>query len=195
MSKPTINVWRFRVRAIVLVVSMCCFVSTLAQTRSEVERKYGKPVYSVSANLWMTPDYSADGQVCRMQLYPKRVGGKTDYLSSQLLFPELSAVLNELVPPQLRGSKKNAFGHSSLGGGTAWTTYDYENITFTFISSYMLDPNHLMKADAYVLTDTDPGDLPLPKNTPPSLDDFAGSQNLRTEIVKITWNHRPCTVQ
>jgi hypothetical protein len=99
------------------------------------------------------------------------------------------------VPPHLRGSKKDGFGLTSLGGGTAWTTYTYENVSFTFIFSYKLDQDILKKSEASVLTGPDPKGLPLHKVTTPSLDDFAGSQDSRTEIVTISWNHRPCTVR
>lgn len=184
-------------RAIAFVVFTLNVVPAFAQTVSEVERRYGKPVsvYSVSEHIWMTPDYSADGQVCRMRLYPRRLGPETDYLGSQLLFPELNQVLNELVPPHRRGSKKGGFGQTNLGGGTAWTRYEYENVSFSFIFSYKLYPDALEKAESRVLTGPDPEGLPLPpKKTPPSLGDFAGSQDSPTEIVTISWNHRPCKV-
>ena len=180
-------------RAIALII--LSVVPTFGQTVSEVERKYGKPVfvYSVSEHIWMTPEYSADGQVCRMRLYPRRLGQQTDYLISQLPFPELSQVLNEIVPPHLRGSKKDGFGQTSLGGGTAWTTYEYENVRFAFIFSYKIDPDALKKAEP--LTGPDPEGLPLPRKTPPSVDDFTGSRNSPVEIVTISWNGRPCTVR
>ena len=181
-------------KAIALIIFGLVVMPTVGQTVSEMERRYGKSisVYAVSEHIWMTPDYSADGQVCRMRLYPRRLGPKTDYLISQLLFPELSEVLNEVVPPHLRGSKKDGFGQTSLGGGTAWTTYEYDNVSFTFIFSYKLDPDVLEKAKDKVLTGPDPEGLPLPKKTPPSLNDFAGSQNSQAEIVTINWIHRPC---
>lgn len=185
-------------RAIALVIILVLnVVPALGQTVSELEKQYGKPlpVYSVSKHIWMTPDYTADGQVCRMRLYPRRFGQGTDYLGSQLLFPELSQVLNEIIPPHLRGSKKGSFGQTSLGGGTAWTTYEYESVSFTFIFPYKLAPDVLERAKAKVLTGPDPEDLPLPKKAPPSLDDFAGSQNSEIEIVTINWNHRPCAVK
>ena len=190
-------------RSIALIIFCLNVVPTFAQTSSEVQKSYGKPVssnsaasvYSVSERIWMTPDYAADGQVCRMRLYPRRLGGKTDDVSSELWFPELVQVLNQIVPPHLRGSKRDSFGDTTLGGGTAWTTYEYENVSFNFISSYKLDPDILKKAEAAVLTGLDPEDLPLRKKTPPSLDDFAASQTLPTEIVRINWNHRPCTVR
>lgn len=167
----------FRMRASILLVFIFSVVPTLAQTASEVEKKYGKPVYSVSEHIWMIPDYSVDGQVCRMRLYPKRVGGKVDYPDSALWFPELTAVLNEIAPPHLRGPRKNGFGHSTSGGGVISTTYAYENFEFTFFSSFKLDPGVLEKIEAYVLTGPDLEDSPTPKQTPPSLDDFASSKN------------------
>jgi hypothetical protein len=182
------------VKAIALIILGFVVLPAVGQTGPEVERRYGKSVsvYAVSDHIWMTPDYSTDGQICRMRLYPRRLGPETDYLISQLLFPELSEVLNELVPPHLRGSKKDGFGQTSLGGGTAWTTYEYDNVSFIFMFSYKLDPDVLEKAKGKVLIGPDPEGLPLPKKTPPSLHDFAGSQNSQTEIVTINWIHRPC---
>ena len=184
-------------RAAALVILLLTVTTTRGQTVSELERRYGKPVsaYNVSEHIWMTPDYSSDGQVCQMRLYPKRIGPATDYLGSQLLFPELSQVLNEIVPPHLRGLKKDGFGMTDLGGGVAWTIYGYENVSFTFISSYKLDPDIIQKAESHVLKDLDPDVVPLPKKTAPSLDDFAGSKDLPTEIVTVRWNRRPCTIK
>ena len=184
-------------RAIALIILLLTVTTTRGQTVSELERKYGKSVsvYNVSEHIWMTPDYSADGQVCQMRLYPKRIGPETNYLGSQLLFPELRQVLNQIAPPHLRGLKKDGFGLTDLGGGIAWTNYEYDNVSFTFISSYKLDPDIIEKAESYVLRDPDPDVLPLPKKTAPSLDDFSGSQNSPTEIVTVRWNRRPCTMK
>ena len=183
-------------RAMALIVFGLSVVTTFAQTASQVEKRYGKPVsvYAISEHIWMTPEYAADGQVCRMRLYPRRLGRKTDYLGSQLLFPELSDVLNKVFPPHLRGSKKAGFGQTNLGGGTAWTTYEYENVSFRFIFSYKLSPDILEKAEAAVLTGPDPEGHLARKKTPPSLGDFAASENVPTEIVTISWNHRACKV-
>jgi len=189
-----------KVRAIVLIILGLSVVPTCAQTASEVERSYGKPVsvdsdvsvYSVSEHIWMKPDYAADGQVCRMRLYPKRPGEKTDSRSSQLLFPELVQFLNRMIPPHLRGSKRDGFGETTLGGGTAWTTYDYEDVSFSFIFVYKLAPDILKKAETAVLTGPDPEGLPVRKKAPPSASDFDSSEKLPTEVVTIRWNHRAC---
>lgn len=184
-------------KAIVLILLSFSVMPSFGQTISEVERRYGKSisVYPISEHIWMTPDYAADGQVCRMRLYPRRLGPTTDYLISQLLFPELSEVLNQVVPPHLRGSKKDGFGQTGLGGGTAWTTYEYDNVSFTFIFPYKLDHDVLEKAKDRVLIGPDPEGLPTVKKTPPTLDDFARSENSQTEIVTIKWIHRPCAVK
>lgn len=189
-------------RAIGLIIFSFSVVTTFAQTASDVERSYGKPVsvesarsfYSVGQHVWMTPEYAADGQVCRMHLYPSRSSRKTDYLNAPLLFPELVQVLNQIIPPHLRGSKKSGFGLTTLGGGTAWTTYEYENVSFNFISSYKLDPDILKKAEAAVLTGPDAEGLPLRKETPPSFDDFAASEMVPIKTVTISLNNRPCKV-
>lgn len=189
-----------RVRAIALIIFGLSVVPTFAQTASELERSYGQPVavdsaasfYSVSQHIWMSPNYAADGQVCRLRLYPKHLGRKTGYLSGQLLFSGFVRVLNQMTPPHLRGSKKDDFGTSTLGGGIAWTTYGYENVSFNFISFYKLDPDIVKKAEAAVLTGFDPVELPVQKKTLPSLNDFAASEKVSTEIVVISWNHRPC---
>lgn len=179
-------------RAIAFIVFCLSAVPTFGQTVFEVERKYGQSasVYSVSEHIWMTPDYSDDGQVCRMRLYPKRLGVRTDYLITQLPFQELIQTLNEVVPPHLRGNKKDGFGSTSFGGGTAWTTYNYETVSFAFMFSYKLDLDALKNAQP--LLGPDPPGLPAIKRTPPSVNDFAVSQNLPTEIVTISWNQRPC---
>jgi hypothetical protein len=180
------------VRAIVLFIFGVIVVPTLGQTVAELQQRYGNAlsVYAVSEHIWMTPDYSTDGQVCRMRLYPRRLGVETDYLIKQLPFTELTQLLNEIVPPHRRGSKKDGFGMTSLGGGTAWTTYNYENVSFAFIFSYKPDADAIRNAKP--LTGPDPENLPQRKKTPPSMADFANSQKLETQIVTITWNHRSC---
>src|SRR5262245_49141946 len=109
-----------------------------AQTAADIQTKYGKPVdvYSVSEQLWMSPEYASDRQVCRMRFYPKRISGNTNYGAHDLPFNELRDVLNALVRVETRGPKKESFGATATGGGAAWTTYNYENVRFTFVSFF-----------------------------------------------------------
>jgi hypothetical protein len=184
---------RARLAATILIL----YVSpAFGQTASDIEIKYGKPVnaYSVSENIWMTPEYTADGQVCQMRLYPKRIAPGTNYLSRQLPFAELKVVLNELVPPRTRGPKKESFGLTVTGGGAAWTTYPYQNITFVYISALKITS---------VPPKPEPYDFPVqeflsggkPENPLPSDDDFSPSQASSTELVTIRWNGRRCAKQ
>jgi hypothetical protein len=89
-----------------------------AQTPSEFEKRYGKPVvaYQVSESIWMTPEYTTDGQVCIMRLHPQRFSAKANYISPNLPFPELTKVLNQLVPLKTRGAKKEPFDTALLVG-------------------------------------------------------------------------------
>lgn len=171
-------------------------VSTMGQTAADLKTKYGEPVraYVVGEEIWMTPEYTADGQVCQMRLYPKRVGpANHNYLSKRLSFQELNSVLNELVPPNMRGARKEPFGQTITGGGSAWTTYPYEKVTFVFISSFKVDPG-TVELKPYVFLDetlSNP-DRKSSKHLNASADDFLDSEQSKTEIVTIKWNDRKC---
>jgi len=71
-----------------------------------------------------------------MRFYPKRISANTNYGGHDLPFTELRDVLNALVRVETRGVKKESFGATATGGGSAWTVYDYENVTFTFVSFF-----------------------------------------------------------
>lgn len=176
-----------------VVIVVFCATSTPGQTTSDIRLKYGDPTYaySVSRYIWMTPDYAADGQVCRMRLYPKHIDPETDYLSPQLNFEELNAVLSRLVPLDLRGEKEESFGLTDLGGGSAWTTYRYEKVTFVFTFAFRIEPGTAPKTESVTFPVAEVLARSR-KKTPPSIDDFAPSQSTKTEMVTIRWNNRKC---
>src|SRR3982751_2267796 len=122
---------------IAIVVLLFCFNSALAQTASEIEKKYGQgtKVYSVSEHIWMTPEYGRDGHVCQMRLYPKRIAENTNYLGQTLQFEELRDVLNTMFPLEMRGPKQEGFGLTDVTSPVAWTTYAYRDVTFVFMST------------------------------------------------------------
>ena len=179
----------------VLLAAECAY----AQTATDIQTKYGKPVdvYSVSEHIWMTPEYAVDGQVCRMRFYPKRIGGNTNYGAHDLLFNELRDVLNALVPVETRGAKKESFGATATGGGSAWTTYDYQNVTVTFVSFFpprSYDGDTLKKGEfVFTLRENEP--LPLPVDSNASANDFVERFSTQTEIVTVIWNGRMCIGQ
>jgi len=180
-------------RLLLAFIFSICVIPVVAQTASELAKSYGKPTlaYSVTEHVWMTPDFAADGQVCRMRFYPKRADRETSYLGGHVDIGELQGFLNRLVPPASRGKKKPGFGMANLGGGVGQTEYGYENISLLFQFSLKIDPDVKKNSGERVLLDL-PGDpLVLPQELLPSTDDdFQG--NAFTEIVSLRWNDRTC---
>ncbi|HEX6045428.1 MAG TPA: hypothetical protein VFZ22_13140 [Pyrinomonadaceae bacterium] len=185
-------------KAILIALFLAYSTAVSAQTVRDIEHQYGQrqPVYSVSRNIWMTPDYAADGQVCRMRLYPKRVDGNTDVVGAALQYNELRGLLNSLVPPNQRGMKsKINFGATATGGPATWTTYPYDKVTFTFTSSFSRgksdDSSPLRKGEfTFPLSEANRGAKEETRS--PSDYDFQPSERSMTEIVTIRWNNRKC---
>jgi hypothetical protein len=173
---------------------MLCANSAFGQTASDIDTKYGKSakVYSVSEHIWMTPEYTADGQVCLIRLYPKRISATANYFFKELPFEELKGVLNQLAPLDTRGVKKESFGMSATGGGFVWTTYPYEKVKFIFTSSFKVDPNAWKESKPYVFTVQDFPSDEKTENSAPSDDDFLSSKASSAEIVTMIWNDRKC---
>jgi hypothetical protein len=105
----TLEVLAVKVELAVIILTLSATLA-LGQTAKDIETKFGEPTnaYSVSEHIWMTPEYGADGQVCQMRFYPKRIGPNIDFLSTHLRFDQLTAILNRLVPPNIRGIKIQA---------------------------------------------------------------------------------------
>ena len=125
--------------AFVLVFGCATIVG---QTQKEFEAKYGRPsdkVYSVSEHIQMTATYAADGQVCFMRLNPKRSAPGAGNPDDSLLMDEVLNFIDDLVPKGKRGARKDLFGISDLGGGVIWTHFNYERVTFTFVSFFRQD--------------------------------------------------------
>ena len=170
--------------------------SVVGQTRSELEKKYGVPiaVYLVSESIWMTPEYTSDGQVCMMKLHPRRFAPNSNKISPSLPFEELTKVLNQLVPPRTRGTKIEPFNTGAAGGGVEWMSYAYQNVEFSFVSSFRPNPDSWKTRKEYVFSvKPDPAPAQLKsKDVAPSDNDFFPSEVSSIEIVNIKWNGRQC---
>lgn len=178
-----------------LLTFALCALPVQGQTVSEIKKAYGEPMlaYSVTEHIWMTPDFAADGQLCRMRFHPKRVYRDTIYADAHLNSHELKWILNQVAPPSTRGEKAIGFGMTTLGGGSATTEYEYEKVSFTFGSSvnFVLSADVLKKSDAVLLDFwLDEAPPQPPKPSPPSESDFDTSFD--TEIVILRWNDRTC---
>lgn len=183
-------------RKVAVVILLLSVSSVIGQTPSELEKKYGKPitVYLVSESIWMTPEYTTDGQLCMMRLHPQRFGPDTNNISPTLPFQELTRVLNQLVPPRTRGAKTEPFNTGAAGAGVEWMSYAYENVEFSFVSSFRPNPDSWKTRKEYVFSvKTDPAPAqPKSNDAAPSDDDFFPSQVSIIEIVNIKWKGRQC---
>ena len=182
------------------VAVLLCVSAASGQTRSDFESKYGKPVvaYQVSEHIWMTPEYTTDGQVCMMRLHPRRFSANVGYISPDLPFQELNGVLNQLVPIHTRGTKKEPFDTGAAGAGVDWMVYAYENVKFTFSASFRPDPDSWKTRKEYVFS-IKPEEVvaqpPKATDSAPSDNDFSSIKLFRPELVTIRWNGRECAKQ
>ncbi len=183
---------RIQLAAILTLVGFAC---THAQAVQDLEQRFGRaqPDYSISEGMSMTAQFAADGQVCLVKILAKGNG----YSKSQpeLQFTEVRDFLNSFVPPETRGARKYPFDSGATGGGSVWTTYNYEKVTFTFSAAYGLQPydGTVLRRGEFVFTI--PSDYVPPKPeppSPPSKDDFKRSESEKTQMVAIRWNERRC---
>jgi hypothetical protein len=188
--------WRFKVRkriALCLAYVFCISAgAAFGQTAAQIKERYGQPTesYSVSDSIWMTPEFTDDGQVCRMKLYPKRVSATTNYLYDSLDRWELAKVLDQLAPPETRGKKTEYFGFTVLLGQSASTLYAYENVSISFLSS-LRNMKLLERPDELIFKEAEPADTKKPDTRKSNEETMVP----RGEIAIITWTGRTCAKQ
>jgi len=168
---------------LLLITLVLSVTPVVGQTATEIEEAYGKPTlaYTVTEHIWMTPDFAANGQVCQMRFYPKRVGRDAAYLGGKLDSAELKWILNHIVPPASRGNAKSLLGNGNGGGGMATANYEYEKVTFTlaFTINTHIDPKDLEKGEFVDLDFPISADeRPKPTPTPATESDFDRSPTL-----------------
>ena len=178
-----------------LIAALLMLSATVSfgQKASEIETKYGKPTsaYSVGEFIWMTPEYAADGQVCRMRLYPKRISADTNYVVKDLPFDDFKTIVDQLIHNDARGAKSEPFdGLWTTGGGSMWATFTYEKVRFIYSAGFTLayDPGVLKRGD-FVFSLPETGAAKSVKSD----DEFLLFHTSRVEIVTITWFDRKCS--
>ena len=188
---------KFRIAIVASVLMLGC-TGGYAQSSYDIEARYGKggDVYSVSERLWMTPTYDSQGQVCRMRVYPKTVSQNVNYLDSNLDINESLTFINELFPVSTRGRRSKGFGLSDLGGGIAWTRFNYEHVHFVFISSFRFTKLPELEAENSVILD-------LPEDEA-AVAQYRSQQEMKSDdqlirehvhnarILEIVWPKRKC---
>lgn len=168
---------KMRILGILALVLLFFVSSALGQTLSQIETKYGAPIksYSVSENIWMSPEFTDDGQLCMARLYPKKIDATNNYLDSMLSLWEVEDVIDELAPANIRGKKKVDYG-LLITGNMVFAGFGYENVRINFTSPL----NSFFKA-------------PNDKRQSREVAEFPGVQS--AQIVTITWLNRKCSTR
>ena len=171
-----IEVRTMKIKIIGIIFLVLAFSSVRAQTLSEIEKKFGAPVksYSVSENIWMSPEFTDDGQLCMARLYPKKIDATTNYVNDSFLsLWEVKEVFDDLAPVVVRGQKKEDFG-MLISGNMIFSGFKYENVQINFISAFGFASN-LASANKRRLAEI----AEFPKVSAP-------------QIVTISWLNRKC---
>jgi hypothetical protein len=109
-----------------------------SQSSTELSTKY--PVitsYEVRPGILMTPEYSADGQVCRMSIERQRATRSGIMMDSFMSAKLVKTIVDELVPqsergPALGGSEDNAA--ILTVGVLTQSVHTYEKISYNVLS-------------------------------------------------------------
>jgi len=109
-------------------------------------------------------------------------------VSKELPFEELKGVLNQLIPPSLRGAIKDPFRVTDLGGREGWTTYSYENVSIVFAFPVSIDAENWRAPFTFLIENSPPKQQSKPVLS--SKSDFSPNDGI--EVVMVTWTHRPC---
>lgn len=181
-----------RIAKLAVVITVLNVVSAFGQSRAEIEAKFGQPVnaYTVSERIWMSPEYAADGQVCRMTFYPRRFSSTTNYLKNKLPFDEFRSVIDVIVPVAIRGAQKEPFRNGTWdgGGGVSWANFIYERVTISYVAGWgdgplgMGEPVDLSSIEVTK-------EREKPKQTK---EDFSRYSDSTAEIVTVQWRNRKC---
>jgi hypothetical protein len=159
-----------RLLALTILIQVFSFSSVCAQTLSEIQARYGTPInsYSVSEHIWMSPEFTGDGQLCRALLYPKKIDAAKSYIMSDLSLVEVAAVFDQLASVTMRGKRKDDYGLVGTGG-MVFSGFGYEAVRINFVSSFSSWFGVAKKRETK---------------------EFPGIQS--AQIATITWLHRLC---
>jgi hypothetical protein len=167
---------RLMALAIVLAVPTA---SVTAQTAANLDTMFGSPmkIYSVAERTWMAPDFSDDGQLCTVRLFPKQIDPGNNYLGDSVQLWEVKNVFDKLAPPATRGKKGNDQGFFVVGR-MAFRFFRYDNVSVTFISPDFVRSNATDRQYTPPANSTD--------------EEFPGPHVRSAQIVTIVWTNRKC---
>jgi len=118
---------------IVLVLILTFAVPSRSQSDADLTSKYSiVKSFEVRPGILMTPKYAADGQVCEMSFERQHATRSRVQLDSIISDKLANDIVDQLVPPSVRGKASNSSGMISTTGFGGTISYDYENVGVTF---------------------------------------------------------------
>ena len=122
-----------------IIFTICNIAFVAAQTATEIESKYGKPIqmYEVRPGVFMNVKFDANGQASEIRVERHNMTDSISYLDTTFPADLLKEVIDELVPLAKRGARINESSAFMLvTGGAATQTLDYENVSITYEDAF-----------------------------------------------------------
>jgi len=118
--------------ALVLILLLGFAAPSRSQSDADLSSEYSVvKSFEVRPGILMTPKYTADGQVWEMSFERQHAPKSGAQLDSIISDKSANDIVDQLVPPSVRGKGSNSSAISTTGfGGTI--IYDYENVSVTF---------------------------------------------------------------
>jgi hypothetical protein len=120
--------------ALVLLLVFGFATPSRSQSTAELSAKY--PVvtsFEIRPGILMTPKYTDEGKICRMSFERQHATRSGNYLGSAISDKLAKDIVDQLVPPSVRGKESKSSGVISIVGILMMTDYEYENVAVTFL--------------------------------------------------------------
>ncbi len=141
--------WRLlRIMSFVLLGGL----PVVAQSSSELERKYGRPDnhlvtrlgYEVRPGVIMTVSFAADGQMCEALIEPDRVTETGVDRGKRIPAALAREIVDEIVPIAQRGRQIRGM---TMGNYTSWSWTDYDRVRISSVLVGVGGPEEELKVD------------------------------------------------
>jgi hypothetical protein len=125
--------------------------ASMPETSAEFRARYGKPEverFAVRDGLTLAVEYGPDGEACRMRIEPRHELQDFTKSEKEARMDELTAVLDEVIPPEKRG--KGLGPGEKIWGACAFAppTTEYERVTLIHNFGYCQKPFGIRSLDA-----------------------------------------------
>jgi hypothetical protein len=177
---------------------MVSFYSVSGQSISDFKKMFGKPkgtypIFTISENISMKPDFNKSGQVCRLGLFTNKVSPDLKPLPKAVPFEDFKSIVDRIIPLDKRGAKGKQFDTGwTIGGRSTWAVFSYEEVSLVY--SATID-NINFKICSEDIKECDLSNLSEPEKTVQTAvpkGDFDNYKSSLVEQVEIRWKKRTC---